>query len=55
MLKLRLKREKTLSEEYEKLDIKSETVDLSRKEKDRLKKVARELSNIWKIEETKAR
>jgi hypothetical protein len=49
------KRKKALSEEYERLDVKAETTDLSRQKKDRLKKVAGEMDNIWEIEETKAR
>jgi hypothetical protein len=35
-----------LSEEYEKLDVMAETRDLSKQERDKLKKVLGELNNI---------
>jgi hypothetical protein len=40
------KKKKALGEEYERLDVEAETADLSRQEKDRLKKVPEEMNNI---------
>ena len=49
------KNKKELMEEYDILDIKSETVELSEEAKARLDFILRELNNYWILEETKAR
>lgn len=49
------KHKKTLMEEYDRIDIQTETSGLTKVNRDRMKVILAELSDIWCKEETRAR